>query len=67
MKKEVTITAKTLEEAVAQAVEELGAPSADKIEYTVLEEPKKGFLGFGAAPAKITAAYTVHLRTEQNT
>lgn len=58
MKKEVIITAKTLEEAVAQAVEELGAPSADKIEYTVLEEPKKGFLGIGSTNAKISAAYT---------
>ena len=57
MKKEVIITAKTVEEAVALAVTELGAPSADKIEYTVLEEPKKGFLGIGASDAKISAAY----------
>ena len=35
MKKEITVTAKTVEEAVIKAVEELGAPSADKIEYTV--------------------------------
>ena len=59
MKKEVIISAKTVEEAVAQAVEQLGAPSADKIEYTVLEEPKKGFLGIGASDAKISATYTV--------
>ena len=58
MKKEVIITAKTVEEAVALAVTELGAPSADKIEYTVLEEPKKGFLGLGATDAKISATYT---------
>ncbi|MBR2293229.1 MAG: protein jag [Clostridia bacterium] len=51
------ITAKTVEEAVAQAVVALGAPSADKIEYTVLEEGKKGFLGIGAADAKISAVY----------
>lgn len=57
MKKEVIITAKTVEEAVAQAVVALGAPSADKIEYTVLEEGKKGFLGIGAADAKISAVY----------
>lgn len=57
MKKEVIITAKTVEEAVAQAVVALGAPSADKIEYTVLEEGKKGFLGIGAADAKISATY----------
>ena len=58
MKKEVIITAKTVEEAVALAVAELGAPSAEKIEYTVLEEAKKGFLGIGASDAKISASYT---------
>ena len=41
------------------AVEELGAPSADAIEYTVLEEPKKGLFGLGAINAKISATYTV--------
>ena len=58
MKKEVIISAKTVEEAVALAVKELGAPSAEKIEYTVLEEAKKGFLGIGATDAKISASYT---------
>ena len=41
MKKEVITSAKTIEEAVALAVAELEAPSADAITYTVLEEPKK--------------------------
>ena len=59
MKKEVIISAKSIEEAVAQAVTELGAPSADAIEYTVLEEPKKGLFGIGAQDAKISAVYTV--------
>ena len=59
MKKEITVTAKTVEEAVSKAVTELGAPSADKIVYTVVEEPKKGFLGIGAVNAKIEASYTV--------
>ena len=58
MKKEITVSAKTVEEAVAKAVEELGAPGAEAIEYTVLEEAKKGFLGFGATPARISASYT---------
>ena len=57
MKKEVIISAKSIEEAVAQAVEELGAPSSDAIEYTVLEEPKKGLFGIGATPAVIEATY----------
>ena len=59
MKKEVIVSAKSIEEAVAKAVAELGAPSADKIEYTVVEEAKKGFLGIGATDAKISASYTV--------
>ncbi len=60
MKKEVIISAKTIEEAVAQAVAELEAPSADAITYTVLEEPKKGGLfGIGAVNAKISAVYAV--------
>ncbi|MBQ8331331.1 MAG: protein jag [Clostridia bacterium] len=57
MKKEVITSAKTIEEAVALAVTELGAPSAEQIEYTVLEEPKKGFLGIGSTNAKISATY----------
>ena len=59
MKKEIITTAKTIEEAIAIAVAELGAPSEDKIEYTVLEEPKKGLFGIGASNAKISASYTV--------
>lgn len=57
MKKEVTITAKTVELAVAQAVRELGAPNEDAISYTVMEREKKGFLGIGATPAMIFATY----------
>ncbi len=57
MKKEVIVCAKSVEEAVAKAVIELGAPSAEKIEYTVIEEAKKGFLGIGSTEAKISASY----------
>ena len=57
MKKEVIVSAKTVEEAVELAAKELGAPSADKIEYTVLEEPKKGLFGIGATNAKISASF----------
>ena len=59
MRKETVVSAKTIEEAVAKAVEELGASCAEEIEYTVLEEPKKGLFGIGAVPAKISASYTV--------
>ena len=59
MKKEVITSAKTIEEAIALAVKELGAPDADKIEYTVIDEPKKGLFGIGAQDAKISATYEV--------
>ena len=59
MKKEIIVSAKSVEEAVEKAVEELGAPSKEKIEYTVIEDAKKGFLGIGATDAKISASYTV--------
>lgn len=59
MRKETEVSAKTVEEAVAKAVAQLGAGSAEEIEYTVLEEPKKGLFGIGAVPAKISASYTV--------
>ena len=59
MKKEIITSAKTVEEAVALAVAELGAPNAEAIEYTVIEEPKKGLFGIGAVDAKISAAYIV--------
>jgi len=50
------MSAKTTEEAVALAAAELGV-SVDAIEYTVLEEAKKGLFGIGAAPAKISATF----------
>jgi spoIIIJ-associated protein len=59
VKREITVSAKTVEDAVAKAVAELSAPDASAIEYTVIEEAKKGFLGIGASDAKISASYTV--------
>ncbi len=58
MKKEMIVTAKTVEDAKAKAAAELGLPM-EEIEFTVLEEGKKGFLGIGASDAKVQAAYTV--------
>ena len=57
MKKEIVISAKTVEEAVALAAKELGAPNAESIEYSVIEEAKKGLFGIGACDAKISASY----------
>ncbi len=59
VKREVTTTAKTVDEALAAAVKELGASSVEAIEYTVIEEPKRGLFGIGSSPAKIQASYTV--------
>ena len=58
MKRELIVSAKTVEEARAKAVAELGLPM-EEIEFTVLEEGKKGFLGIGACDAKVQAVYTV--------
>lgn len=52
MKKEIVINARSVEEAVAQGAAMLGM-DAENMEYEVIEEPKKGFLGVGGAPAKI--------------
>ena len=57
MKKEIIVTAKTVEEAKVKAAAELGV-AEDAIEFTVLEEPKRGFLGLGASDAKVQAIYT---------
>lgn len=57
MKKTVEITAKTLDEAIAEAVKELGAKSADDITVSVVQEAKKGFLGLGSTNAVIRAEY----------
>ena len=56
MKKETIVTAKTVEEALELAAKELGT-SVDALEYTVIEEPKKGLFGLGSAPAKLQASY----------
>ena len=57
MKKEITVKAKSLEEALAEASAQLGVP-ASQLEYTVLSEARRGFLGIGASDAEIIASYT---------
>ncbi len=58
MKQEIIATGRTVAVALESASEQLGVP-ADKISYEILAEPKKGFLGFGEAPAKIRASYEI--------
>lgn len=56
MKKELIISAKTVEDAINDGAAQLGV-SHDDVTYEVLEEPKKGFLGMGASPAKVKIIY----------
>ena len=56
MRKETIVTGKTVEDALLVAAKELGA-SVEDLEYTVLEEPKKGLFGLGSAPAKLQVSY----------
>ncbi len=56
MKKEITVKAKSVEEALALAAEQLGVKEAD-VKYTVIAEAKRGFLGLGATDAEISAYY----------
>lgn len=59
MKKEIEVSAKSKEEAIALAVEQLGAPSASALFITVVTEGRKGFLGFGAVDYTIKAVYQI--------
>ena len=59
MKKEIEVSAKTKEEAIAKAVEELGAPNESALFITVINEGRKGFLGFGSVDATIKAVYQI--------
>ena len=56
MKKELIISAKTVEDAITDGAAQLGV-SHDDVTYEVIEEPKKGFLGMGASPAKVKIVY----------
>ena len=48
----VEAVGKTVEEALEAALKELNL-TKEEVDYTVLIEPKKGFLGFGKKEAKI--------------
>ncbi len=49
---ETIVSAKTVEAAVALGAEQLDA-SVEEVKYEVIEEAKKGILGFGATDAKV--------------
>jgi spoIIIJ-associated protein len=50
--KKVQVTGKTVEEAVAAALEQLQT-SKEKVEVNILEDSKKGFFGLGGKPAVV--------------
>ncbi len=58
MRKELIATGKTVEEAKNKAAAELGV-AVEEIEFEILEEGKRGFLGIGSTDAKVQAVYTV--------
>lgn len=55
--KELTVTGRTVEEAIEQALTQLNV-TRDHVEVTVIEEPKKGFLGIGSKPATVRISKT---------
>ena len=46
-------TAKTIEEAIAEGLKELGL-TEDEAEIEILDNPQKGFLGIGSKPARVS-------------
>ena len=56
MKKEIIVMGKTIDEALENAAKELGV-EVSALEYTVLEEAKKGLFGIGATLAKVQVTY----------
>ena len=61
MKKDIIVTAKTVEDAAQNGAAQLGV-SREDVEIEVLEEPKKGFLGIGSSDAKIVVRYALSIK-----
>ena len=59
--KELTFTAKSVEEALALASQQLHK-NVEELDYSVVEEGKKGFLGLGSTDAKILVKYNPTVR-----
>lgn len=56
MKKEITIEAKTVDEAVKDGAKGLDV-AVDEVKYEVISEPKRGFLGIGSTDAVVKVTY----------
>ncbi|MBR3994255.1 MAG: Jag N-terminal domain-containing protein [Clostridia bacterium] len=61
---EIIVTAKNVDAAVSLGAQKLGK-SVDEVKYEVIEEGKKGILGFGAADAKVRV-YLAYAETESS-
>ena len=61
MEKFITATGKTIDLAIAAALEQLGM-DRDSVSVEVLDNPKSGFLGIGAQPAKVKVTYEARTR-----
>jgi spoIIIJ-associated protein len=61
MIKELYFTAKSVEDALALASQQLNR-SSEELDYSVLEEAKKGFLGIGSSDAKIVVRFAQGVR-----
>ncbi|MGE7022422.1 RNA-binding cell elongation regulator Jag/EloR [Solibacillus cecembensis] len=66
--KQTTQIGATLEKAISLALQKLGH-SRDQVDVEVLQEGKKGFLGFGARPAevRVTVKEVVQLKVNEET
>ena len=58
MEKSIVTTGKTIDLAISAALAQLGL-DRDSVSVQVLAQAKAGFLGFGAAPAKVQVTYEV--------
>ena len=58
MEKTIVTTGKTIDAAIENALTQLGL-ERDSVSVQVLAQAKAGFLGFGAAPAKVQVTYEV--------
>ena len=56
MTKSIEVTGKTEDEAIASALSQLGK-SREEVSVEIVERAKSGFLGFGAAPARVLVSY----------
>lgn len=56
MKKTLVTTGKTIDQAIENALAQLGL-DRDNVSVQVLEQAKSGFLGIGASPAKVEVIY----------